>query len=72
MDKYVAIEENGKIEIHARGIVTDHATLCGFDGDDPTEGQFPRELPEKAKIDCVYCQMIIKHVKKYTKRDFKI
>lgn len=70
--KFVAIEHDGEIGIHAlpHGADGGYATLCGMDGDDPGCGQRPAELPMGAKIDCGQCKSIIRMARKYSEKDF--
>ena len=70
MSKYVAIECDGKIEVHAAPVHDNYATLCGLDGDDSAVGQRPAPLQIGARIDCPTCKAIIRHAKLYGERDF--
>lgn len=74
MPHYVAVAQDGVINVHASGtgIGSDYATLCGMDGDDPSIGQRPAALQVGAKIDCQQCIDIIRAAKKYRERDFAV
>jgi hypothetical protein len=72
MSRYVAIEQDGIVSVHAsgEGIGSDYASLCGMDGDDSVVGQRPAPLIVGARIDCPQCKMIIMAAKRYRSRDF--
>ena len=67
---YVAVEQDGMVEVHASGVIGDYATLCGMDGDDLSVGQRPAPIQIGARINCPYCIPIIRAAKKYRERDF--
>jgi hypothetical protein len=67
---YVAIEQDGKINVHAEGIVSNYATLCGMDGDDSKVGQRAAPLDIGARIDCPHCIALIREAKTYREKDF--
>jgi hypothetical protein len=67
---YIAVEQDGVVEVHASGVIGDYATLCGMDGDDLSVGQRPAPLQIGARINCQHCILIIRTAKKYRERDF--
>jgi hypothetical protein len=69
-NRYVAVEVEGEVFVHAHDATGNYATLCGLDGDDPRAGQRPAQVPLGAKISCHTCQKIIVMSRKYTKKDF--
>lgn len=69
MSRYIAIECDGIVQVHAEGLGS-YATLCGLDGNDSKVGQKPATLLIGARIDCPTCIGIIQHAKKYRARDF--
>jgi hypothetical protein len=71
MARYVAIEQDGVINVHASGVHSDYATICGMDGDDETVGQRPAPLQIGARINCPHCRSIIMAAKAYRNRDFE-
>jgi len=70
MSKYVSIECDGVVQVHAVGL-GNYATLCGLDGDDDGSGQRPANLLIGARINCPDCRAIIEAAKKYRARDFE-
>jgi hypothetical protein len=57
---------------HMAGAVTDHATLCGIDGDDPVCGQYGVVYGGiYQKIDCVQCKTIWDRAMQYKAKNFK-
>ena len=74
MSKYVAIEIDGELTIHAHDTTGNYATLCGVDGDDDhcAVGQKTVSLPRGRKINCKQCKGLFDAVKKYRQSDFEI
>ena len=74
--RFVAVEQDGVVEIHASGADAsgDYATLCGVDGNDDGAGvnQRPADLPPGAKINCPQCKQLILAARKFSRRDFAI
>jgi hypothetical protein len=70
-DLYVAVSQDGEIEIHAAPCAAgDYATLCGMDGEDDSVGQEPAPLPRGARIDCAHCIDTIRHSRTFRESDF--
>jgi hypothetical protein len=69
---YVAIQQDGKTEVHAKNVNENYATLCGMDGNDSKVGQRTVPLDIGARIDCPHCIAIIRHAKGYREKDFDI
>lgn len=69
MARYVAVEQDGKVQVHMEGL-SNYATLCGMDGDDPSVGQRPAEVDIGRRIDCPHCRDIFNQCKAYRRRDF--
>lgn len=67
--KYVAIESDGVVEVHAEGDAN-YATLCGLDGDDPVVGQRGAPLDIGARINCPHCIGAIRYARQFTEKDF--
>lgn len=57
--------KDGHKEIHAKGILDDSYTLCGFDtiGDSDWE----HGIPTNEKINCLQCINIVLYCKKFKK-----
>lgn len=70
-DKYITVDANGVIEVHAHGATCDYATLCGLDGNDPNYAVAQKVIatPDGAKINCPDCVAIIRMARRYTKAD---
>lgn len=71
--KYVAIEAMGQREIHAMGCISDYATLCGLDGNDPHQDVQQATVALQAsgdRITCPDCRAIWQHAKSYRSSDF--
>jgi hypothetical protein len=68
----VAVSVDGEVEVHAKndGGPSDHATLCGIDGEDSTVGQRLEPLPPGAKIDCAECHQLWMAWHKFKPEDF--
>lgn len=73
MSKYVAVEQDGVVQVHASGndLPGDWATLCGMDGDDSRVGQKPAALIIGARINCPQCRGIVMAAKKFRPSDFE-
>lgn len=69
--KLVAVEVEGVTQVHASGVASGYATLCGLDGEDESIEQYLRDLPKKPKINCQHCINIIEAAWTYTKKDIK-
>lgn len=71
MSRFIAINSDGIIEVHAigDGLGFGYATLCGLDGADPVAGQSPADLPKNPKINCDHCRALIVEARRWTKRD---
>lgn len=67
---YVAIETEGKVNVHADGVVSNYATLCGLDGEDSKVEQRRVPLDIGARIDCPHCIGLIRTAKIYREKDF--
>lgn len=74
MSKYVAIEIEGELTIHAQDCSGNHATLCGVDGDDPKKSVQQRDvpLPKGRKINCPQCRNILRVAWGYKPSDLEI
>lgn len=71
MSRFVAIECDGKVEVHAGPPDgSPYATLCGLDGDDSVAGQKPAALQIGARINCPQCRGVIYHSKTFRPCDF--
>lgn len=59
----VHTEEDG-LQWHLPGCISDYATLCGLDGDDPGVGQSMETAtpPRGQKCNCPHCRAIWTHV----------
>jgi hypothetical protein len=68
--RYVAIEQDGKIEVHAEGVNGNYATLCGMDGNDSKVGQKTTAVGIGWRINCPYCIGLIREAKTYREKDF--
>lgn len=69
---YIAIEVDGKVEVHAAGHPTgNYDTLCGMEADDPGINHRPAGVIIGARINCADCIQIIRDAKKYCERDFE-
>ena len=51
--RYIQIQQDGIIESHITGAVSDYATLCGLDGDDPTIAQVT--VGSSDRVNCQQC-----------------
>jgi hypothetical protein len=71
MRKFIAIDCDGIIEVHATGdgLGFGYATLCGLDGADDAAGQSPADLPTNPKINCEHCRALIVESRRWTKKD---
>lgn len=71
MSKFIAIDCDGLVEVHASGsgLGFGYATLCGLDGADPVAGQKPARLPAQPKINCERCRALIVEARRWTQRD---
>ena len=72
MSRFVAISQDGTVEVHAtHAEAYPYATLCGMDGDDRIVGQAPAEMPAgRPQITCAQCRDIIMRGWLYRRRDF--
>lgn len=72
MKKYVAILHDGEITIHLPCTTGNYATLCGDDGDDPSENVdlVEVDVPTGKKINCSECRRMWYVCKRFTVRDF--
>jgi hypothetical protein len=66
--RYVAIEHEGVVEVHAYNI--DPAALCGLAGDGEFYGGTVVELPPRARITCDDCLKLWRAWQCFTARDF--
>jgi hypothetical protein len=71
VSRFVAIECDGLVEVHADGVGLGfgYATLCGLDGADPVADQKPAALPKQPKINCEQCRALIVEARRWTRRD---
>lgn len=71
MSRFIAIECDGVVEVHAvgNGLGFGFATFCGLDGADPVAGQKPATLPRQPKINCEHCRALIVEARRWSKRD---
>ena len=74
MSKYIAVEIDDQITVHAHDATGNYTTLCGLDGDDthPDSSQSPVAVPRGAKINCRHCKAIWDRCKEYRASDFCI
>jgi hypothetical protein len=68
--KLVALKIEGRLTVHGPAAISDYATLCGCDGNDPTLEIEPAKVPRGAKIDCTACRSIWAVARTLTARDF--
>lgn len=69
--KYVAIEIEGHLSVHATSANGQYATLCGLADDGEVEQRIVPTAP-KDRISCAACLQICQHAKKYGPADFHI
>lgn len=61
MSKAIGVDIDGEVVWHARGVVSDHDTLCGLDSNDPDIGHNGTvEAKRGQKITCSTCYSIWK------------
>lgn len=70
--KYVAIVQQGELNIHMAHQNQNYATLCGMDGDDPDGAVDQRivSISAGARIDCDDCRKIWEVAQRYKASDF--
>lgn len=57
-DYLIKVSEGENIFVHIRNIGgSDHVTMCGLDGDDPSIGLKTYELKRGDKMDCGMCRV---------------
>lgn len=54
----ITVECDGETLVHLPGVMSDYATMCGLDGDDPTENMYTRNTKRGAKVTCEQCKQI--------------
>ena len=69
-DKFVAISQDGIVQVQGVPESGNYATLCGMDGDDSVVGQSAAVLPPKPRIDCPQCFGVWSDAKRFGRRDF--
>lgn len=70
----VAILHCGKVDIHLPHTTGNHATLCGMDGDDPSQNVQQTEVavPRGARVTCQECYEIWVVARRYSRLNFDI
>lgn len=70
MSRFITVEVDGEVLVHLPGVISDYATLCGLDGDDPVENMRTLETKRGAKVTCEHCQAIWRACKDYRSTSF--
>ena len=70
--RYVAVKTAGVIKVHLPHTDGNYYTLCGEDGDDPSEAvdSVAVNVPKGAKVNCTHCLRIWEVCKMFTAKDF--
>lgn len=72
-DRYIAIEEGGEVEVHARSSIAGYVTLCGMDGGLSDTIQKTVDLPKGKKlITCPHCFQLFEEAARFKRGDFSI
>lgn len=64
-EKYIAISDNGEVDVHATSSDGSYSSLCGLDEHDPGIGLETVPLPKNPKVTCPQCIATIRRAKQY-------
>lgn len=71
-ERFIAIDDAGTVEVHARSELFGYATLCGVDGNDSGQKTLP-DLPKGMKlITCWQCFKLFEEANRFRRADFSI
>jgi hypothetical protein len=73
MSRYIALETDGDVQVHAASAIAGYRTLCGMDGGLTSDEQKEVDLPKGQKlINCPVCFQLFEEAKRFRPDDFSI
>lgn len=67
--RYIAMEVEGVVEVHARATIGDYSTLCGLANDGEAR-QHEVALPDGKRINCDGCRRVWLAARAFVSTDF--